>query len=206
MIDPGFAFILFAVFGAAAALARRVRPDERRLTNLFIGYTLAVSFTAGFTQHEMWPFSSWPLVATTVAVPVTHPRIVAVDVDAREHEIDHRAWAPLVFQELNGWHDKNFLKLDPAARDRVAAYLLGVVEGNRKRWAQGRPEPYFTRYLGPLSAPFFLGHPDHWIAGERVPQKPFVGLRLYKETWSVEARHRDPSQVTRALAYEYGAR
>jgi hypothetical protein len=206
MIDPGLPVLLFAVLGIAAGLARRARTNERRLVNVFIAYTLAVSFTAGFAQHELWPFSSWPLVATTVANPVTHPRFVAVDADAAEHDIDHRAWAPLVFQEFTAWGEKNFLRLDPAARDRVSAYLLGVIEGNRRRFAEGNPEPYFTRYLGPLSAPFFLGHPDRWIPGVRVPPKPFVGLRLYYETWSVEERYRDPSRVIRALAYEYRAR
>jgi hypothetical protein len=99
--------------------------------------------------------------------------------------------------------EKSFLKLPSPARERAAAHLLGVVEGNRRRWAAGKPEPYFTRYLGPFSAPFFLGHPDRWIAGERVPRGPFVGLRFYHESWSVEERLLDPSRVTRVLAYEY---
>jgi hypothetical protein len=38
-----------------------------------------------------------------------------------------------------------------------------------------------------------------------VPGKPFVGLRLYRETWSVEERQRDPRSVTRKLVYEYRA-
>lgn len=202
MIDPGLPVLAFALLGIAAGLATHSR---RKRINLFIAYTLAVSFGAGFTQHEVWPFSAWPLVAGRVPDPVTNPRIVALDPQGREHDIDHRAWGPLVFQEFIAWEEKHFLKLDPAARDRVAAYLLGIVEGNRRRFAAGDPEPYFTRYLGPFSAPLFLGHPDRWIAGVRVPPGPFVGLKLYKETWSVEERHRDPSKVTRVLAYEYRA-
>lgn len=205
MIDPGFPVLGFALLGLAAGFAQRRGRDSRRLVNLFIAYTLAISFGAGFTQRELWPFSSWPLVATRVADPVTQPRIVAVDADGREHEIDHRAWAPLVFQEVTGWHDKHLFRLDPAARERAAAHLLALVEGNRRLWAAGTPEPHFTRYLGPLSAPFFLGHPDRWVAGASVPAKPFVGLRLYRETWRVEERHRDPARVTRQLAYEHRA-
>ena len=60
-------------------------------------------------------------------------------------------------------------------------------------------------YLGPFSAPFFLGHPERWIPGVQVPGKPFVDLRLYTETWSVEERWHDPRKVTRKLAYEYRA-
>ena len=204
MIDPAFPVLVFAILGVAAGLARG-KPGGRRLTHAFIGYTLVVSFAAGFLQHELWPFSAWPLVAGRAPSTVTQPRIVAVDAAGREHEIDHRAWGPLVFQELNGWHDKHFFRLDPAARDRAAAYLLGVVEGNRRRWAAGDPAPYWTRYLGPLSAPLFLGHPSHWAPGERVPREAFVGLRHYRETWDVEERLRDPSRVTRVLRYEYRA-
>lgn len=203
MVDPGFPVLLFAILGLAAAFAYRTRIAQRKLVNVFIGYALALSFGAGFLQHEVWPFSAWPLVAAISPKEITHPRVVAVDTAGSEHEIDHRAWAPLVFQELTAWWDKHFFKLDPASRDRAAAYLLGVVEGNRSLWSEGRPEPYFTRYLGPFSAPFFLGHPDRWIAGERVPAKRFQGLRIYRETWNLEERARDPSRVTRVLAYEY---
>lgn len=154
-------------------------------------------------QHEAWPFSAWPLVATTVPAQVTHPRFIAVDAAGREHEIDHRAWSPIVFQELLGWEGRTFWRLDSAARDRAAAYLLGIVETARGRWAAGDPERRFDRYLGPLSAPFFLGHPDRWVPGMRVPGEPFVALRLYKESWNVEERRVDPGKVRRVLAYEY---
>lgn len=203
MIDPGVPVLCFAILGVAAGLAHG-RAYGRLVLNAFIAYTLALSFAAGFKQQEVWPFSAWPLVAARAPTTITQPRVVAVDVDGKEHEIDHRAWGPIVFQELNGWHDKYFFRLEPAARERAAAYLLGVVEGNRKRWAAGKPEPYWTRYLGPLSAPLFLGHPNHW--DERVPAKPFVGLRHYRETWDVDERLRDPSRVTRVLRYEYLAR
>jgi hypothetical protein len=203
MIDPGLPVLLFAILGVAAGLGHG-RPHGRKILNGFIAYTLLLSFAAGFTQHEVWPFSAWPLVAGRAPSTITQPRVVAVDRDGVEHEIDHRAWGPIVFQELNGWHDKHFFRLEPAARERAAAYLLGVVEGNRQRWAAGTPEPYWTRYLGALSAPLFLGHPSHWDAG--VPQKAFVGLRHYRETWDVNERLRDPRRVTRVLRYEYLAR
>jgi len=202
-VDPGLPILGFAALGLAAGLARRGAVDNRLLVNLFIAYTLAVSLGAGLTQREIWPFSAWPLVAGRVPTPVTHPRFLAVDADGREHEIDYRAWAPIEFDEFIGWEEKNFHRLDRESQDRVASYVLGIIERNRQRWAAGKPERHFDRYLGPFSAPFFLGHPDRWIAGARVPEKPFVGLRLYKETWSVEERRRDPAKVTRALAYEY---
>jgi hypothetical protein len=193
------------MLGLAAGLARRGTVDNRPLVNVFIIYTLMLGLGAGLTQREIWPFSAWPLVAGKVPVPVTHPRFLAVDADDHEHEIDYRAWGPIEFDEFIGWEDKNFLRLDRGSQDRVASYLLGIIEGNRQRWAAGEPERYFDRYLGPFSAPFFLGHPERWIPKVQVPGKPFVGLRLYMETWSIEERQRDPRNVTRKLVYEYRA-
>jgi hypothetical protein len=203
IIDPGLPILGFAVLGLAAGLARRGAVDSRRLVNVFIVYTVALGFGAGLTQREIWPFSAWPLIAGKVPALVTHSRTLAVDAEGSEHEIDYRAWGPLEFDELNAWKGKNFFRLDPESRDRVASYLLGIVERARQRWAAGEPERHFDRYLGPFSAPFFLGHPELWIAGVRVPDKPFVGLRFYKESWNVEERRRDPGKVTRTLVYEY---
>lgn len=201
-IDPGIPVLGFALLGAAAGL---VRAHRRKAVNLFIAYALAVSFGTGLTQRELWPFSSWPLVASLVPERVTHPRTVALDAAGREHDIDWRAWSPFAFQELVAWQDKTFLRLAPDERDRVAAYQLGLVEAARRRFAAGDDGTAFSRFLGPFSAPFFLGHPDRWSPRERVPPAPFVGLRLYKETWNVEERHADPGKVRRVLAYEYRA-
>jgi hypothetical protein len=201
-IDPGIPVLGFAVLGIAAAVTRA--PIRRRaLLNLFIAYTLVVSFGAGFSQREVWPFSAWPLVAGKVPTPVTQPRIVAVDATGREHDIDHRAWGPLVFQELLGWEEKSFMRLDPEARARAAAYLLRTVEESRAAFAAGEPALRNRRFLGPLAAPYFLGHPDRWIPGGPVPAGPFVGLRFYRESWDVEERLLDPARVQRTLAYEY---
>ena len=202
-VDPGLPVLGFAVLGLAAGFARRGAVDNRRLVNAFIVYTLTLGFGAGLLQREIWPFSAWPLVAGRVPTPVTQPRFLAFDAEGRENEIDYRAWGPLEFDELIGWEEKNFLRLDRGSQDRVASYLLGIIERARQRWSAGEPERHFDRYLGPFSAPFFLGHPERWIAGVQVPAKPFVGLRLYKESWSVEERRRDPGKVTRKLVYEY---
>jgi hypothetical protein len=200
-----FLILGYAVLGLAAGMSRRGAVDNRRLVNIFVLYTLALSFGAGLSQRDIWPFSAWPLVAGTVPTPVTHPRLLATDAEGREHEIDYRAWGPLEIDELIAWEEKNFSALDLGSQNRVAAYLLGIIERARQRWAAGDPERHFDRYLGPLSAPFFLGHPERWVPGVRVPEQPLVGLRLYKETWSVEERRRDPGDVSRKLVYEYRA-
>jgi hypothetical protein len=202
-VVKGLLFVGFIGLGLLAAFSSRGKGGERRLVNIYILYTLVLGLGAGLSQFEVWPFSTWPLVAGIVAPTVTHPRFVAVDGEGQEFPIDYRAWGPLVFDEMMAWQGKYFLNLDRAAQDRVAAYLLDIIERNREQWSTGRPVAYFERYFGPLSAPFFLGHPEYWTQGAGVPARPFRGLRLYRETWDVEERWRDPSKVTRQLAYEY---
>lgn len=196
-------FLGFVALGLIAGRCRAENDQGRRRINWFIGYTVAVSIAVGLTQMDAWPFSTWPLVAGTVPAVVTHPRILAMDSEGKEHEIDYRAWAPLEFQELMAWQDEGFPRLGRDSQDRAAAYLLALVERARAEWAAGRPTPYFNRYLGPFSAPFFLGHPERWTTASQVPPAAFVGLRFYKESWNVEERHRDATRVTRVLVYEY---
>jgi len=201
-VVKGLLVLGFVALGLVAAYSTR-RSGRRGLVNVFIVYTLALGLGAGLTQREVWPFSTWPLVASLVPPIVTHPRIVAIDAEGREYPIDYRAWSPYEVDELLGWKGKHFARLDRAAQDRAAGYLLGVIERNREQWSAGKPVVRFERYLGPLSTPFFLGHPEHWTQGEGVPAQPFRGLRFYEESWNVEERWRDPSKVTRQLAYEY---
>ncbi len=206
MLTPLAKALLVAVFvllGLNAATAKADSGAGRRRIGAFIFYTVTLLFGAGLTQREVWPFTTWPLVAGFVASPTEHPRFLALDVDGIEHEIDFRAWAPLEFDEFIAWEEKNFAGLDRQAQDRVAAYLLGILEQARVQWAAGTPYLPFERRLGPFSAPFFLGHPVRWVAGSRVPPRPFTGLRLYRESWDIEERVRDPAKVRRRLAYEY---
>jgi hypothetical protein len=199
----GLLFLGFVVLGLIAAYSAHGKGSNRRNVNVFLVYTLVLGLGAGLSQREVWPFSTWPLVAGTVLQGVTHKRVVALDADGQEYPIDYRAWEPLPIDELMAWVGRYFFGLDRAAQDRVAAYLLGIIEHNREQWSTKKPVLHFERYLGTLSAPLFLGHPGHWTQGAGAPTQPFRGLRLYMDTWNVEERWRDPSKVTRLLAYEY---
>jgi hypothetical protein len=199
----GVLFFGFVTFGLLAAYSARKRADDRRAINLFIVYTVVLGMAVGLSQRDVWPFAAWPLVAGTVSRPLTHPRIVAIDAEGREYQIDYRAWEPLEFDELMAWKEQNFSRLERSAQDRVAAFLLGVVEQARQQWSSGRREHYLDYYLGPLSAPLFLGHPDYWETDAGIPGQVLVGLRFYDETWDVEERARDPSKISRRLIYEY---
>lgn len=205
MLTPLLKAFLVAVFVALGLNAGRSNAGRRHI-NVFLLYTITLLCGTGLAQREVWPFTTWPLVAGEVPQLVDHPRIVAVDGNGNEHDIDYRAWAPLEFDELIGWTEKNFSALDPTQRDRVAGYLLSIVETARIRWLAGNADMRFERYLGVFSAPFFLGHPDRWTSPAKVPVSPFVGLRLYRERWNIDERANDPSRVVRVLAYEYKTR
>jgi len=194
-------FLTFVALGLAAAYSIQRNPKTRYVVNLLIAYTIVVSFAVGFTQRENWPFSTWPFIAGRVARPATFPRIVAIDAEQNEHQIDYRAWEPLEFDELIAWKEQFFQQFDAAAKDRIAAYLLDHVDTARRQWSAGERRHYFDRFFGPLSAPLFLGHRAYWDAG--VPDRAFSGLRFYNETWDVEERARDPSKIARRLVYEY---
>lgn len=194
------AFVLGALWAARAA-GSTVRA--RRRASLFLLYACAVSFGIGLTQHDLWPFSSWPLVAGRIGPYVTHPRLVAVDTAGTEHDVDYRAWQPSSLDELHAWVEQEMMRLPPAGRDSAMAYLLRRVEAGRARAAAGGRPGHQDRLLGPLTAPLFLVHPRRWDDPTAVPPAPFVALRYYRESWSLERRAVDRGAVTRRLAWQY---
>ena len=93
-------FLAFVATGLAVTAGQRWTSEttRRSLTNLFIGIILFISFASGLSQRDMWPFSSWAMmVGLTPPAARSLPtlRIVGVDANGNEHEIDYRAWNPL---------------------------------------------------------------------------------------------------------------
>jgi hypothetical protein len=201
-------FVGFVVFGLMLSGSTRFLSESagRRLTNWFLFYTLLVSFAAGLTQHNMWPFSSWPVLAMPLPAATRDlptPRIMGVDASGNEYDIDYRAWRPLSLEELQSWLGLNFFRLEPAAQDRVGNFFLRRANSAREEAIGPRGLSYPNRWLGPLTAPTHMLHPALWSNRGRVPPNSFVALRIYEESWNLEARRVDPSKVTRVLAYEY---
>ena len=202
-------FLGFLLLGGAIVWESRPQgtlPSKKRALNFFLGYALMVSFGAGLSQRELWPFSRWELIAGIVPPAVGerfgHPRLVALDEQGQEHAIDFRAYEPLAFDELSSWINHEFPKLDPAEKRRAARYLLERAENARVRARSGLPVG--TRRLPfLLSAPHFLLHPRTWPDPSAAPAEPFVGLRIYSETWNLEERQRDPHNLKRILLYQY---
>ena len=206
--------IRVCVFGGYVAMgilvAWRSRTSRalqyRRAIDAFLIYTLAVSFAAGLTQHDMWPFSNWPLVAAIQPPVARQTRLVVVDREGQERNVDYRAWQPFVIDELLGWADGRLLQLEPADQDRAADFLVGLVERGAAQAARGDGVGYFNRVWGPLAARAFLLHPRLWDDPRAVPPQPLSGLRFYREKWNLEERLRNPSAVERVIMYEYRRR
>jgi hypothetical protein len=197
-------FAGFLALVAAVSAAGRWRPQRRKAAvNLLLAYALAASFAVGLSQRDAWPFAKWPMAGGRADATAANSRVVALDAGGGEHPIDYRAWQPLGFDELLPWMHLTFPRLRRAEQDQAAAFLLQRAETARRRAAAGGRVGATDR-LGPLTAPGFDLHPRTWTAGA-LPAAPFVGLRVYRESWNQEERRRDPSRVSRRLFYEYRA-
>ena len=196
-------FVLLGLMAAWAAHAWRGGAIGRRMVNVFLLYTLCLSFGAGLLQKDFWPFSNWPLVANLHPPVVRYSRLVAVDAQGREYDVDYRAWQPFVIEELLGWADSRLLPLAPPDRDQAGAFLVALAERGRQRAARGERVGYFDRLWGPFTAPYFLLHDKLWASPDTTPPVALVGVRLYHESWNLEERRVSPSVVQRSLVYEY---
>lgn len=207
-ILSAISFLAFVASGLIATAGQRwaAEPTRRSLTNLFIGIVLFVTFGAGFSQRDMWPFSSWAMMVgltppATRSLPTL--RIVGVDANGNEYDIDYRAWHPLSLEELYTWMGRHFFKMGPVSQDHVASYLLQVANHGRERALSQGSLGLSNPWLGPLTAPTHVLHPAIWSHADAVPRNPFVGLRIYQESWDLETSESAPTKNMRALAYEY---
>lgn len=203
-VASGLGFLGFLAAALLVVLSERgwLAP-RRRFVNLFLAYAVAVTFAAGLSQRDAWPFSKWPMAGGRADADYSTIRIVGVDEDGVEHAVDYRAWQPMAFDELMPWMHRTFPRLSRPAQDRVAAHLLDKAESARHRARAGGGAGYLHRFLGPLAAPEFDLHPRLWSSPDAVPSRPFVSLRVYRETWNQEERRRDPSRMARRLLHEY---
>jgi hypothetical protein len=197
-------FLALVLNVAASRIRRTTDPNTRQATNVLLIYALAVSFAAGISQRDMWPFSSWKMmVGLTPPATPTLPslRVVGVQPNGSERNIDFRAWKPLSLEELYSWLQHDFFQLDLDSRDRVGAYLLSDMNTARLEALSAAGLPWSSPVLGRLSAPTHVLHPAIWDQRDVVPQESFVAVRIYKEAWDLQAT--TGVKASRTLAYEY---
>src|SRR5437764_15380432 len=129
-ISSTFCFLMFVILGLRVALAGGLRSSiaQRRRTNIFLCAVLLISFGAGLTQHNLWPFSSWPVLAYAVPTGSNYPplpRCMGVDTDRREYDIDYGAWRPVGLGQLEAWIRRHLARRGPAAGDLLGSYQRG---------------------------------------------------------------------------------
>jgi len=195
-------FVGFLMLGLLAGHQGSDTVRRQRRISLFLAYSLLASFAVGLKQRDLYPFTSWPLVAARFTPTATAYRVVGVSADGIEHPIDYRAWQPMSVDELYSWLAQQFRSLDMASQARAARFLLARVNESARRARAGEPPGTFGRVLGPFAAPLFLLHPAVWADSTAVPDT-LVGLRLYEIRWVLEERARGSDGGERDLLYEY---
>lgn len=199
-------FAAYVILAARAGRRSATTPDGRRAISTWLLYTTLVVSAIATLQIDLWPFSAWPLVAAVAGPKTQLSRMVAVGVSGREYDVDFRVWQPLIIEELLAWGTGRLRALPPEARDDAGRYLLAAVERGVSEVSAGRPAGHLDRWLGPLAAPSFLLHPRIWNTPRDVPAEPLIGLRLYNESWDIEARAHGDMASQRTLLYEYSRR
>jgi len=196
-------FVAFALVVLWAERKRKPHYVRRRAVNVFLLFTLAVTFAAGVSRRELWPFSAWGMIPNVRTPEVGHARILGVDAAGTEHPIDFRAWSPLPLEELIAWIDLRFPLLSAQEKDSAARYLLERANNARANVSAGESMVGPHRLLGRLTAPEHMIHPYIWTAPSDVPSEPFVGIRVLREFWNVERGREDPDLIDRELIYEF---
>jgi hypothetical protein len=187
----------------ALAAAGRPAPDRQRSANLLILFVLGVTFTAGLSHRDLWPFSGWPMMSVPppeeVGPELPFSWIYGVTAAGAEYPLDPRALDPISISELLSWLDYRLDEASPEQQRRIGALLLDRANLGRAAVRAGRA----PGYLGPLGAPRHLLFGARWTEPEDVPDVPFTGVRWYRESWNIDRRLADPGTLTRSLGFEY---
>jgi hypothetical protein len=172
-------FSLFLILGAAMLLAARTRY-ARAAERAFIGYFAVLLLVAGLGNRDLWPFSSYPIIAESSLRyrEAVWYELRGVDANGVEHRVEVPPLMPTV---LNKWMERTFIgTLDDAGRKRAASFLLSRINA-----------PPCT-ILGPLSAPDWLLERGAGVSPARGPssgrdaRSPLasVALRVYRNDFS----------------------
>lgn len=173
--------------------------------SVLLAFMICAGLFAGFAHREMWPFSRW-LIFAYRETPPSSLNLRAVNAVGNLYEIDARALEPFSRIELYTWLSLYFPSLPQLQKDQAAAYLLSLAEQGRQRSIRGESIATLDRYFGPLAAPLHFLSRRAW-EGEFVQSPtPFVGLRIYEDSWEIERRHVDPFAVDHKLLYEFPSR
>lgn len=176
---------LFVSFVVVAVWVATRRDDRRRAMNAMALFFVAATLAVGLTNHDAWPFATYPLVPSRYREDMVVNKLDYRGVDAagKEHPVDAHSFAPVFPLAVDIWFEKFYAKL-PVAEQREAIAFLG-------RAAQVKRHPL------PVAAPDWWLYPDVPASSEAIH-----AMRVYRETWRPGERYADPNAVQRRLLGE----
>ncbi|SRR5581483_240283 len=198
---------VFAVFVCLAIVAQ-IRRDTKS-ASLFIAFVLLVSFAAGISRRESWPFATWALVSGRGLEHVVNYDFEVSDASGRWQRLDPRVWQPASDNEvLDGWLAWHLddLRSDPSKRAEFFRFVLDRAEKARLRVRRGEEAGVNGWLLRWMAAPYAFQRRALWTSPQNVPSASFTAVRLIRETWQVEARYRNEAAIQREVIGEYRAR
>jgi len=193
-------FVTFVVLAVrAGGMLVRTPRARRRAVGLLVAFSVLVSMTVGAMQHEMWPFTHWPMDNEYFVAEYSGLRPVVVDDKGVEHDLDLRALYPIDWMDLHTWLDRT-RRRNPEAFARVAPWLLDKIARARGDLEAGRRLPGDR---GPLAARPRLVLPPVWTHGDSLSPLDVKGLRIYEFHANLDEPPRAAADQPRSLVFEY---
>lgn len=174
---------------------------------MFFLYVLAVTFTAGLSHRDLWPFSGWPMMSVPppeeVGPDLPFSWIYGVTENGGEYPVDPRSLEPISMSELLAWFDYRLAETPLEQQRRIGTLVLEKANEGRSAVRAGREPGYLSRFVGPFGAPRHLLFRPQWTRPTDVPDTPFIAVRWYRESWNIDLRRTQPGAVIRTLGFEY---
>jgi len=191
-------FISFMVLSWRVGAARSSEGRRRAVANL-VAFAVTVSMLVGATQHEMWPFSHWPMDNKYFPAEYRGLRPVVVDDRGLEHELDPRALYPIDWMDLHTWLARTRQR-NPEAFAQVAPWLVERIARARQNLEAGAHLPGDR---GPLAALPRLVMPPIWTTGDSLTPLRIEGLRVYQFEADLDRPALPAFAQPRTLVFEY---
>jgi len=191
------AFVILAV--RAGGMLVRSSGGRRRAVGLLVAFSVVVSMTVGAMQHEMWPFTHWPMDNEYFVAEYSGLRPVIVDEKGIEHDLDLRALYPIDWMDLHTWLERT-RRRNPEAFARVAPWLLDKIARSRRGLEAGGRLPGDR---GPFAARPRLVLPPAWAVDDSLGPLDVKGLRIYEFHANLDEPPRAATDQPRTLIFEY---
>lgn len=198
-----FLTLLTLLTAHLVAVLRQAEQSQKRRATITIVFVLAVTFAAGFTQLDAWPFTHWALVHGLRSSTMHSWEIEGIDASGGVWRVDKGIFQPMAPEEIAASLAR-VPHMSPSARDEVLRWIYERAESGRARVVSGKTFPRNDWLLGRWSAPYHFTAELLWRERRDVPADPFRRIRLIFTAWSIEERfRRGDAAVHRTVVGEY---